>query len=134
MRPLAGSLIGLYVALDRVYQAASKEIGLTPQQAHLLCAADWKSPALSELADALYCDKTNITGLVDRVEKQDLVERVPDHDDRRVTRLALTEKGREAVDQFHAALNRRLISAETVAAVDPELVKLIAHHLYGAED
>ena len=129
MQPLAGSLVELYIALDRVYQEASKEIGLSPQQAQLLCAADWKSPALGELADALNCDKTNITGLADRVERLDLVERVADPDDRRVTRLEVTEKGKELISRLHAELNRRLEDGRFSGLPDSESITRMARKL-----
>ena len=129
IQPLAGSLIGLYLALDRVYEEASREVGLSPQQAQLLCAADWKSPALGELANALHCDKTNITGLVDRVERQDLVERLPDSADRRVTRLGLTAKGKVAVDRFHGELNRRLAGVSSDSQIDAAAIMRIAEQL-----
>jgi DNA-binding MarR family transcriptional regulator len=53
---------------------------------------------LGELAMALDSTPRNITGLVDHLERDGLVERVPDHDDRRSVRARLTEKGREKID------------------------------------
>ena len=48
---------------------------------------------MSALADALYCDPSNITGIVDRLEGRELIERQSDPDDRRVTRIVITRKG-----------------------------------------
>lgn len=129
MNPLAGSLVGLYFSLERIYESASREAGISAQQAQLLCAADWKNPALGEIAEQLNCDKTNVTGLVDRVEKQGLVTRVADPDDRRVTRLALTEKGRAKVNHFHDELNRRLTDIDPGLKVDPKAILAIAEQL-----
>lgn len=129
MNPLAGSLIGLYFSLERIYEDASKEAGISAQQAQLLCAADWKNPALGELADTLHCDKTNVTGLVDRVEKQGLVTRVADPDDRRITRLELTKKGRAKVNHFHKELNRRLTNIDSKLKVDAKTITAIAEQL-----
>lgn len=47
-----------------------------------------------ELAEALSVAPPTITGLTDRLVKQDLVERREDPRDRRVVRLVLTEGGR----------------------------------------
>jgi DNA-binding MarR family transcriptional regulator len=48
---------------------------------------------MSELADALYCHASNVTGIVDRLESRGLVERRPGLGDRRVKTLALTDAG-----------------------------------------
>jgi DNA-binding MarR family transcriptional regulator len=53
---------------------------------------------LGELADDLVMTPRNITGLVDHLERDGLVERVPDTEDRRSVRARLTEAGRERID------------------------------------
>ncbi len=131
MDPLAASLIDLHFALERVYETASKQVGITAQQAQLLCVAGWKNAALGELATELHCDKTNVTGLVDRVERMGLVDRVPDRDDRRVTRLELTKKGRTTVTRFHDELNRRLSGINPDLTVDSAKLTALAAHLRG---
>ena len=50
--------------------------------------------ALGDLADDLSTTPRNITGLVDHLERDGLVERVPDPDDRRSVRARLTEAGK----------------------------------------
>jgi DNA-binding MarR family transcriptional regulator len=49
---------------------------------------------LGQLAERLACVKSNITQLVDRLETDGLVRRVPDSEDRRSTRAEITEEGR----------------------------------------
>jgi DNA-binding MarR family transcriptional regulator len=53
--------------------------------------------ALGDLAEGLDSTPRNITGLVDHLERDGLVERVPDQEDRRSVRARLTEKGREKI-------------------------------------
>lgn len=48
---------------------------------------------LAELSRHLLVTAGNITGLIDRMEDQGYVNRIPDPDDRRVTRVQLTESG-----------------------------------------
>jgi DNA-binding MarR family transcriptional regulator len=48
---------------------------------------------MSRLADTLSCDASNVTGLVDRLESQGLVQRQPSPRDRRVKVLLLTPTG-----------------------------------------
>ena len=129
MDPLAQSLVGLFFSLEQIYETSAEEIGVSRQQAQLLCVADYKNPALGEVADALHCDKTNVTGLVDRVERQGLIERVPDENDRRVTRIALTSKGRNAVSRFHYELNERLQGFGGSLNLDARTVKQLTEHL-----
>jgi DNA-binding MarR family transcriptional regulator len=52
---------------------------------------------LGELAEALDSTPRNITGLVDHLERDGLVERVPDPEDRRSVRARLTAKGKETI-------------------------------------
>jgi DNA-binding MarR family transcriptional regulator len=52
---------------------------------------------LGDLAMALDSTPRNITGLVDHLERDGLVERVPDPEDRRSILARLTEKGREKI-------------------------------------
>lgn len=59
-----------------------------------------------ELSRLLLVTSGNLTGIVDRLEEQGLVERRPDAKDRRVIRVALTAKGRRVTDEVlpaHAA-------------------------------
>ena len=53
---------------------------------------------LGELASDLDSTPRNITGLVDHLERDGLVERVPDAADRRSVRARLTEEGRKQID------------------------------------
>ena len=53
---------------------------------------------LGELADELAMTPRNVTGLVDHLERDGLVTRVPDPDDRRSVRARLTETGRARIE------------------------------------
>jgi DNA-binding MarR family transcriptional regulator len=70
------------------------EFDLTPAQAHLLAQLDPDQPVpMSDVANTLGCDASNVTGLVDRLEAHSLIERRPDDKDRRVKMVAVTAKG-----------------------------------------
>jgi MarR family transcriptional regulator, organic hydroperoxide resistance regulator len=74
---------------------ALAELDLTPVQGHALRLLDPERPiAMSELADALFCHASNVTGIVDRLEARRLVERQIGREDRRVKTLALTGAGK----------------------------------------
>ena len=53
---------------------------------------------LGDLADDLESTPRNITGLVDHLERDGLVERVPDPEDRRSVHARLTEAGRMRIE------------------------------------
>jgi DNA-binding MarR family transcriptional regulator len=75
--------------------AALEEVDLTFAQAHALRLLDPDRPLpMSEIADRLVCDASNVTGIADRLEARGLVERRAG-EDRRVKTGALTPKGVE---------------------------------------
>jgi DNA-binding MarR family transcriptional regulator len=59
---------------------------------------------MGRLADVLECDKGNVTGIVDRLERRGLVERRPVEHDRRIKVLALTAEG----ERVRGAIDDRL--------------------------
>jgi DNA-binding MarR family transcriptional regulator len=98
----------------RMIRIAS-EFGLSPPQLFALKTLEPDNPIpMSALASALHCDNSNVTGLVDGLEAQDLVERRPDDHDRRVRMLVVTENG--------AQVRARL--TEVMHEVPPELAAL----------
>jgi DNA-binding MarR family transcriptional regulator len=71
-----------------------------------LARADARGFTFVELSRLLLVTSGNLTGIVDRLEEQRLVVRQPDLTDRRVSRVALTGKGRRVTDTMlpaHAA-------------------------------
>jgi DNA-binding MarR family transcriptional regulator len=48
---------------------------------------------MSDLAQSLFCDNSNVTGIVDRLEERGLVRREAAEGDRRVKLLVLTDEG-----------------------------------------
>jgi DNA-binding MarR family transcriptional regulator len=80
---------------------------LTAQQVMLLRSLE-QPIAMSMLADAKGCDPSNVTGLVDRIARRGLVERLADPDDRRVRLLSLTPEGRRIRRSIDQELAREL--------------------------
>jgi len=66
--------------------------------------------SMRELGDAVVISKSGLTGVVDRMAKAGLVERVPDPGDRRVTLVALTPLGAERYER--ARVDHRAAVAE----------------------
>jgi MarR family transcriptional regulator, organic hydroperoxide resistance regulator len=75
--------------------ALAGELGLAPMQLHALRLIEPGAELpMSSLAGKLFCDASNVTGIVDRLEARGLIERRPASYDRRVKLLALTDEGR----------------------------------------
>lgn len=58
---------------------------------------------LGQLADRLCCVKSNVTQLVQRLESDGFVRRVPDPEDRRCVTAVITEKGRRSFAEARLA-------------------------------
>jgi DNA-binding MarR family transcriptional regulator len=70
------------------------ELDMTMQSAHALHAVPREGITMRALADEMFCDASNATGIVDRLERRGLIERRNDEQDRRVKRVHLTAAGR----------------------------------------
>src|SRR6266702_3450918 len=83
----------------------ASEFELSPAQCHVLhlIEPDRLIP-MGRLAEALACDASNVTGLVDRLESRGLVRRQPSPRDRRVKVLTLTPTG----SRLRAQMLRRM--------------------------
>lgn len=74
--------------------AVAAELDLSPMGLKLLYSLEpGTEPAMSALAETLFCDASNVTGIVDRLEARGLIERRDDPKDRRVKLIALTSEG-----------------------------------------
>jgi len=71
----------------------AREFQLAPQQMIALRMLGARPRKMSDLADALFCDSSNVTGIVDRLEERGLVRRQSSKKDRRVKLLILTKEG-----------------------------------------
>jgi DNA-binding MarR family transcriptional regulator len=89
-------LLQVFSAERRRLPAVAAELGLPEAQCQVLQLLDPQAPvAMCRIAEALDCDPSNITGIVDRLQARGLVERRSDPRDRRVKKLVLTAEGRD---------------------------------------
>jgi DNA-binding MarR family transcriptional regulator len=79
--------------------------GITAAQYNVLSvlAAAGEGISQRELGDVLVVDRSNVTGLVDRMEKAGWVRRTDDPADRRVYRIMLTPAGRRLWEKIAPA-------------------------------
>ena len=73
----------------------SAEFGITLPQFELMCVIDQSSGpvVMSRLSEELHVTGSNITGVVDRLERKGLVKRFRSHIDRRVQHIRMTALG-----------------------------------------
>lgn len=90
-----------YQRLFASFRGSLEPFGITPQQFALL-AFLWKQDNLSqvELVEKTEVDRTTLSGLIDRLQKLELVNRVRHPTDRRVWLVKLTAKGRSMETQL----------------------------------
>ena len=97
--------------LEARVEHALDEVGLSLAKMKLLRHLyNSREPlALGALAEKNACVKSNVTQLMDRMEGEGLVKRVPDPSDRRSIRAQITGEGRRKYE----AGSKRLVQAET---------------------
>jgi DNA-binding MarR family transcriptional regulator len=80
----------------------------------------------NDLSNRLMIDKSNVTGLIDRMEDQDLVRRNTVPGDRRSYHITLTPQGRELVQQVQGPYIEKVHQAmsEFTADEQEELTRL----------
>jgi DNA-binding MarR family transcriptional regulator len=106
-----------------------REHGLYPSQYNVLriLRGEGKPLPILEVADRMLAAVPGITGLIDRLEKCDLVARERSTEDRRVVHVAVTPKGLDLlskIDAPEAALHKRLIGHLSPAELR-ELIRLL---------
>jgi MarR family transcriptional regulator, organic hydroperoxide resistance regulator len=96
--------------------AIAQEFDLAPQQAIALRMLGAGPRRMGELAQALFCDSSNVTGITDRLEERGLVRREPAPGDRRVKLLVLTEEG----EKLRIEITKRMAEPPAAIASLPE--------------
>jgi len=90
------------------------EIGVTASQHAVLSALAQKDGlSLTQIARKIFLDNPATTGLVDRLERDGLVERHRISSDRRVINIYLTDKGKsilKTIDKIATNLDRNIMS------------------------
>jgi len=103
---------------------ALNTLGLSFAQAHALRMLDPDEPMpMSALAERLFCDASNVTGIVDRLEARGLVERRAYEGDRRVKALTLTQAGAEVSDRALAVMSEPPAAIAALPAADQRALR-----------
>jgi len=93
----------------------SEQGGYPAQSGCLQVIAHHEGISQRELADMMHLSAPTVTTMVQKLERNGLIERTDDPSDQRVTRLKLTEAGRALNDDLRVARHRHL--AATIGAL-----------------
>ena len=104
---LSAAIVDLMDSLHQGLMAGMKAQELTPALALTLKLLD-EPRSMRWLADSHQCDASNITGIVDRLERRGLVERHTDPADRRVTLITRTPPGDQIRDWITASATQMM--------------------------
>lgn len=77
-----------------------ESIDITVEQWSVLAAVNSSKITQSEIAARIGKDKTNVTRMIDLLEKKELIQRLSNPNDRRSYYLGLTNNGKEIVDRI----------------------------------
>ena len=101
------------------------EFEITPPQFNALWHLDESGAiTMGELCQKMYLACSTATDLIDRMERNELIERQRDTNDRRVIRLHITAKGREVIGQVMQA-RRQYLSGILTKMSDEDKSRLI---------
>ena len=101
-------------AVYNYFKRKLQEYDATPSQYELLRCL-WKQDGLtpSQLAQAMHLDTSSITGILGRLEKKNLIDRVYSQEDRRSVSIYLREEGKQLWNQIDHVIdeaNEKIIS------------------------
>ena len=125
IQDIVGSIRKLVRAVYLDSQKMKREFGMTgPQSGVLRLLLKNGSMSSADLSRLMYVTPSNITGIIDRLEKKGLVERVRRERDRRVTLLVLTAAGKELSEGIPDAIEKKLINQ--LSDLENEHVQILA--------
>lgn len=117
------SLYYLFLEIQKLYYFRMRnlldEIGIYKGQPHMLYILGKRDgQSQRELAEGLNVKASTITVMINRMEKADLVERRQDPYDQRISRVHLTDKGRETCKKSNKIIKQ--IQNECFGNLTPE--------------
>jgi MarR family transcriptional regulator, lower aerobic nicotinate degradation pathway regulator len=105
---LVSALVRLSFAVQTILGRVGADYHSSIIQVRLLGILRDREPTMAALARFLGLDKSSITGLVGRAERQGLVRRAADPQDGRSVRVTATERGREVAAAFAKEVDRQV--------------------------
>ena len=128
IKEIVGAIRRLVKAVYMDTSKMSRQYGLTGSQSGVLrCLIQDGPQSSAELSRQLHVTPSNITGIIDRLEKKGLVERIRKEGDRRIAIIKLTEDGEALSKQLPDPIEIKLISE--LADLEPGQVQKLGNSM-----
>jgi MarR family 2-MHQ and catechol resistance regulon transcriptional repressor len=130
-KPVLELWLKLTQAYDMVRKGHTKHISqhnlTAPQFGVLEVLFENETIPLKKISELLLVTGANITCVVDNLEKEDLVKRVPSKEDRRIINAELTPKGRNKIDSLIPNYTKNIsnLISNLNEAEQKELIRLL---------
>ncbi|MFF0636002.1 MarR family winged helix-turn-helix transcriptional regulator [Nocardia sp. NPDC004151] len=121
--------LGAYYG-DFTLAAASEN--LTAIQGKALTVLRHGPIAMRALAEIMTCDASNVTGIIDRLEKRGLVRREVSASDRRVTNLVITAEGERLAETIRAKMHTTREGLDNLDAEDRDRLYALLKRVFVA--
>ena len=110
---------------NRRIDAAIRRIGLLPGQPKILeCLNERDGRTAKEICEECILDKSTMTGLLTRMERQGLVRRETNEHDRRSYRVFLTDLGRDYLDRITTITsNSDAVATQTMSDEEQRILR-----------
>lgn len=125
----------LSVAQHKVFKYYSQQLeecGVTPAQAGIISCLAKESPLTpKKIGDLLHLEASTISGILDKMQKNDLIERTTDSENRRLVLVSLTEKSKQLyprTNQTTQEMNEQVLanlSEQEIKVLKESLKKII---------
>jgi len=95
------TIVYLYTESRRLTKGLARQFGLTgPQLTVIKLLEQFGDLSLSSLSERIRANNSTVTGIIDRMERSELVRRERSASDRRMVLIRLTKKGRQLASQI----------------------------------
>ena len=115
----------LFVAKRDQFFAAINSYGLTPPHGQALAMLADGPKRMRDIADAMVCDASYVTVIVDNLEAKGFAVRQPSATDRRVKEIALTPSGHRAADKIQQMMTAPPKALEALSLADRKALAAI---------
>jgi DNA-binding MarR family transcriptional regulator len=119
------TLLNIFITANLLIKEAQqlfRPYGLTDAQFDILMILETQSENgmlnQTKLGHMLLVNRSNVTGLVDRMEQAGWVRRIPDGDDRRINLVEITDTGRKILDITKSIYIKRIEDITSVLSND----------------
>lgn len=124
IKDIVGSIRKLVRAVYLDSQKMSRQFGLTgPQSVVMRLLLNNGSMSSADLSRMMYVTPSNMTGIIDRLERKDLVKRVGKQGDRRVALIVLTDTGKTLSERLPDPIENKFI--KQLADLENERVQML---------